>query len=283
MEWVEEEHLFSAIFIACLLVLAVFWLAKRGGFFHLPAKLSTYPVSILHTVGAFVTYLVLGIFLIRFFALFIDLKEMSTDLRGWIHFASLCVLFLCLVSYCKLIDRRVSRYIFWGEGEAAWKRFFKTFSMGILTCFISYPFVLLIQLVVSLLSLFLWGGNQVEQVAVEHLKNTLDNSVLFPFMIFAIVVLVPFMEELLFRGFLQSLLKRYLRRGWAIVITAFVFALVHFADSQGMGNVQLILSLFVLSCFIGFIYEREQTLWAPVALHMTFNGISVLFITLFEN
>jgi membrane protease YdiL (CAAX protease family) len=96
--------------------------------------------------------------------------------------------------------------------------------------------------------------------------------------ILAIVILVPFIEELLFRGFLQSFLKRYVERKWAIVITAALFAIVHFAPSQKEGNVQLIGALFILACFLGFAYEKEGTLWAPIGLHVAFNGASVLMI-----
>ncbi|MFZ0565203.1 MAG: type II CAAX endopeptidase family protein [Chlamydiales bacterium] len=278
MELIEEGHTAGAFFVVILLALIVYAIAKRGGFFRLPPPTRFHPVTFFHAFGAFLVYLILGLFLSQLFLLLTQKQVLGVLLKGWLQLLSLACIFIALIIYCSLINSKVSRVIFWGEKQRSAKRFFKGLAMGLLAYLVSYPVVLLVQLIAGLISEYVWGKIEVEQVAVEQLKKTLHRPALFVSMVFFVVVLVPFMEELLFRGFLQSFLKRYLKRGWAILLTAFLFALVHFAPSQGAGNFQLILSLFALSLFLGFIYEREQCLWAPLALHMTFNGLSVLFI-----
>jgi membrane protease YdiL (CAAX protease family) len=93
-----------------------------------------------------------------------------------------------------------------------------------------------------------------------------------------IVTLVPFLEEVLFRGFLQTWLRRVVGVSGAIWLTALTFALFHFSTSQGADNVELISSLFVLGCFLSFLRERQRSLWAPIGLHAAFNAISILMI-----
>ncbi|MBI3211827.1 MAG: CPBP family intramembrane metalloprotease [Simkania negevensis] len=54
--------------------------------------------------------------------------------------------------------------------------------------------------------------------------------------------------------------------------------LFHLSSSQGVGNI----SLFIFALYLGFLYEKQCSLFASIALHMTFNSISVIRI-LFYN
>ncbi|MBN1553695.1 MAG: CPBP family intramembrane metalloprotease [Phycisphaerae bacterium] len=84
-------------------------------------------------------------------------------------------------------------------------------------------------------------------------------------------VLAPLVEELLFRGLLQSMLRRYLSNPWhAILLTAGVFALFHFNTPQNIP------ALFVLAVVVGYNYERCGRLWPAILIHMLFNGITLI-------
>lgn len=283
-----EGHVMGSLIFSAILTLIVFFAAWRNRFFRLPPSLSTNPMTLLRVIGAFFVYFLFAILLpiAALFSFRFFLKEHSnifslpTDLKGYLQFGFLSILFILLISYCYLMGAGVRRFIFWGEGIQSVSRFFKSFGMGMVGWVISYPCVLLVGLLANLVSVFFWGEIEVEQVAVMQLKRTMEYPFLFGLMIFAVVILVPFMEELLFRGFLQTLLRKYLKRGWALFLTALIFALVHFSASQGKGNFQLISTLFVLSLFLGFLYEREQSLWASIGLHVTFNGFSVILLVL---
>jgi membrane protease YdiL (CAAX protease family) len=58
------------------------------------------------------------------------------------------------------------------------------------------------------------------------------------------------------------------------VITSLIFAGLHAAQWPAP------IPLFVLSLGLGVLYERTRTLWAPFALHATFNGISTVLLLL---
>jgi uncharacterized protein len=269
------------------LALIVLWIAKRNRYFFLPSPSLTVPVTFYQTLGAFLTYLIFSLVILPIALVLyifinthsmISFKQLPPILLSWIQVSAFWVLFLLLVFYCFLINPKARYFIFWGEGKRNLIRSIKGFGMGILSGLVSYPSVLFVSIASKYISDKIWGEVEVEQVAVRQLKLTLGNGYLFTLMAIAVVFLVPFVEELLFRGFLQNFLKRYFARRYAIVVSAIIFSLAHFSFSQGIGNLQLILSLAVLAFFLGFIYERERTLWASFGLHATFNGCNVLLI-----
>jgi membrane protease YdiL (CAAX protease family) len=84
------------------------------------------------------------------------------------------------------------------------------------------------------------------------------------------VVVAPLVEEMIFRGLFQSMLRSYLGRPWlAIVLTSILFALVH-------GNATHWPALFMLSLGLGYAYEKSGSLFRSMFMHAMFNGIAIL-------
>jgi membrane protease YdiL (CAAX protease family) len=81
------------------------------------------------------------------------------------------------------------------------------------------------------------------------------------------VVLAPLCEELLFRGLLQSMLRRWASPAVTIAISSIVFGLVHVADQP-----QNTPSLIVLGIVLGIAYERSGRLWTSIGIHALFNA-----------
>jgi len=155
---------------------------------------------------------------------------------------------------------------------------FQDFLLGISAWPLAAPAALLIGQLCDLF-VYLFSGIRVyEQVAVHELKAAFESPVLLVSTLLSILVFAPLVEEFLFRGLLQTWLKGCVGRKKAIIITALCFASIHFSTLQGIGNISLLLSLFILGCFLGFVYERQGSLLSSVALHMLFNGISTLQI-----
>jgi uncharacterized protein len=287
VEHLDVDLTAGGVLFSLLLAFAVFWFAKRQGFFRLPPPSRSLPVTFSQTLGAFLTYFASALIIFPIILIFIaylktgeisSVKKLSGVWLEAVQIAFLWIVFIFLMLYCFLIPPQSRRFLFWGEGERSLARLLKGAGMGLVGLVVSYPFVLVVSLVTKYISIWLWGEGEVEQVAVKHLKQAMGNPYLFGLMVFAVIILVPCLEELLFRGFFQNLLKRYFNRSWAMVLSAIVFSLAHFSYSQKTGNFQLILSLFVLAFFLGFLYERERTLWAPMSLHMAFNGYNVLIM-----
>ena len=144
----------------------------------------------------------------------------------------------------------------------------------------AFPTVVAGGQVLAIALFFLTGQERVEQSAVRYLKSTMSHPTLFFFTTVTIALLVPVIEEFLFRGLLQNALRRLCGGKGAVIVTAFVFGLFHFTPGQGSGNVEIIGSLVLLSLFLGFSYERTASLWTPIGLHSAYNAMTILFLAL---
>lgn len=89
----------------------------------------------------------------------------------------------------------------------------------------------------------------------------------------SLVVLPPIFEELIFRGFMFSALRRQVSFWMTAILTSIVFGIVH-----GQWNVGL--DTFVLSMFLCALREHTGSVWAPMILHGLKNllAFTLLFI-----
>jgi len=87
------------------------------------------------------------------------------------------------------------------------------------------------------------------------------------------VIIVPPLEELMFRGIIQTTVRSYLttaRQPWlAIAISSGLFAVMH--EDPGHWP-----ALFVLGTCMGYAYEKSGSLWRPMFIHAMFNATSVI-------
>ena len=87
--------------------------------------------------------------------------------------------------------------------------------------------------------------------------------------IFVVAIAAPFIEEVLFRGFLQRSLTTYLPIWAAILISSFGFSLMH-------GQLYAIPGLMSLSLAFGYIYHRTGSLRINIILHVVNNTLTLL-------
>ena len=85
----------------------------------------------------------------------------------------------------------------------------------------------------------------------------------------AIAVAAPVVEELLFRGFLQNSLTRFVPVWAAILLSSLGFALVHMQPYAIPG-------LMSLSIAFGYLYHRTGSLRTNILLHMANNSFALL-------
>ena len=86
--------------------------------------------------------------------------------------------------------------------------------------------------------------------------------------VLAVVLLAPFFEELLFRGYLFTALLTVLPM-WAVqLVTATAFGLVHGLDYA--------LPIAVLALLFGWLRARYQALLPSMFAHAVHNGITVV-------
>ncbi|MGR6546569.1 CPBP family intramembrane glutamic endopeptidase [Paenibacillus tundrae] len=85
----------------------------------------------------------------------------------------------------------------------------------------------------------------------------------------AISIIIPFFEELLFRGLLFTTLSNKYGAWWAIIISSLIFGMLH-------GGVFIATSIFGL--VFGYIFYKTKSLIPGIVLHMIWNSLSV-FLT----
>jgi len=94
------------------------------------------------------------------------------------------------------------------------------------------------------------------------------NASLFAVGVFSTII-GPAFEELLFRGFLQTLLTQFMHTSLAVALTALPFALLHGAQYEW--SWQHLLLIFVAGCIFGFTRQRTGSTAASALLHMGYN------------
>jgi len=131
-----------------------------------------------------------------------------------------------------------------------------------------YCVALPLVLIVSILNQQLWqgqgGSNPLLSLALEA-RDRVALSIFF----FTAAIAAPLFEEFLFRGFLLPSLTRYMSVWWAIIFSAFLFAIAHLSLSE-------ILPLMTLGVVLGVVYTRSRNLLAPMLLHSLWNSGTLL-------
>ncbi|MCB1112104.1 MAG: CPBP family intramembrane metalloprotease [Chlamydiales bacterium] len=198
------------------------------------------------------------------------------DVSSWINIFAIYFSSGCVLLYAASL-RREKTLAIWGQETR--ERHIKSFVFGAGAWLVGYFAMLFVGQGVATIVTFVTGEELVDQVAVKQVKDLLGRPLLFTATVAAVITVVPIVEEILFRGLLQSWLRQKLGRVSSIVLASLIFSLFHFSSSQEYSNIPLLASLFTLSLYLGFVYEKRNSLWAPIGLHMTFNTISIMMIT----
>ena len=103
-------------------------------------------------------------------------------------------------------------------------------------------------------------------------------------MLIATVILAPMVEETLFRGLLFGVIRRKSRIA-AYAVTILTFALMHvwqYAFANPWQQVLLSAVPYIpAGIALGWTYEKSNTVWAPIFLHMLVNAVAFGLLTLF--
>jgi len=99
-----------------------------------------------------------------------------------------------------------------------------------------------------------------------------------------VVLVVPVFEEVLYRGLIQSGVRRVVPSAWlAVFITSAGFAAMHFSliGSQGAATAAVaFVTLFLLSVCLGAAFERTRRIGVPIVMHGLFNAAMIAMVFL---
>jgi hypothetical protein len=130
----------------------------------------------------------------------------------------------------------------------------------------------LVAAMMSLTILIMRTLNQDFEVPQHEALQVITQSGSLPLQVLMVVLAVaiaPVVEEMLFRGLFQTMIRSYLGRPWpSIAIAAILFAAIH-------QNPEHWPALFVLALGLGYSYEKSGSLLRAIFMHAMFNGISI--------
>lgn len=109
--------------------------------------------------------------------------------------------------------------------------------------------------------------DEMKKILAEIARTPINMAAMFV----AIAIAAPIVEELLFRGFLQNALTKYVPVWGAILLSSFLFSLVHLQPYAIPG-------LMSLSIAFGYLYHRTGSLRTNILLHMANNSFA-LFVS----
>lgn len=134
-------------------------------------------------------------------------------------------------------------------------------SSGIQFLALAIGFVLLLAVI---LSLFVPEGETAQRELMDLIRNT-RGIVPFVLMFGTVAVLGPAFEEIFFRGFLLSVLRRHYSTFWSLVFSSLLFGAIHFQ----------LLNLPFLACLgaaLGFAFLVTRDIRVAIFVHGCWNG-----------
>lgn len=124
-----------------------------------------------------------------------------------------------------------------------------------------------VYLIHGLTQIALGGPDDQEVVTFLREQASAGDRVL---VILMAVLVAPVAEETIFRGYFHGVVRQYGGVWCGIGVNSLLFAAVH-------GHLAALPGLFALAVALTLVYERTRTLWAPIAMHIVFNLLTVLF------
>ena len=90
------------------------------------------------------------------------------------------------------------------------------------------------------------------------------------------IIFAPLIEEVIFRGYLYPVIKRFSHPIFSCVITSLLFAVIH-------SNLEGLIPLFLLAIVLTIFYEISKSIWVPILMHACFNGVNTISILILTN
>jgi len=138
---------------------------------------------------------------------------------------------------------------------------------AIVASVIAIPLTIAVNAFVALI-LTLTNNQPSTNPLLETIKNQSTPTVDWLLGLLIAIVGAPVLEEILFRGHVQTACARFFGPLPAVIAVSGVFALVHPPTHQP--------AIFALSVCLGLAYERTGRLWVPILMHVAFNALMVL-------
>ena len=131
----------------------------------------------------------------------------------------------------------------------------------------------------SIISSFLLSTGEPKKEDLQEIVQTLmtnDDISLKIAIALSAIIFAPLIEEVIFRGYLYPVIKRFSHPIFSCVITSLLFAVIH-------SNLEGLMPLFLLAIVLTIFYEISKSIWVPILMHACFNGVNTISILILTN
>ena len=147
--------------------------------------------------------------------------------------------------------------------------------MDLIFVFVTYVAVRFSSYLISLWSSMAYGTSRINLVNFffrVNLPLTTDKYI-FALDALGLVFIAPFVEEFVFRGFLNNLLRGKVNTFIRMSIVSILFVALHFPYIH---NWIQFLDYLIGSIVLFLVYERRRSLFDAILLHSLYNGLLVI-------
>ena len=137
-----------------------------------------------------------------------------------------------------------------------------------------YLLVLAIHFLLDKAGLFQWIEHATNAPAEQSIVSVLRHSSDIPLITvicFSAAIAAPLVEELIFRGYLYPIMKKYTGVWFALITTSLLFGIIH---------VSLVpfIPLAIFGAVLVLLYEYTGSIWTPIIAHCIFNTATLINI-----
>lgn len=137
-----------------------------------------------------------------------------------------------------------------------------------------YLLVLGVHFLLDRAGLFRWIEHVTHAPAEQSIVSVLRHSSDIPLITiicFSAAIAAPLVEELIFRGYLYPIMKKYTGAWFALITTSLLFGIIH---------VSLVpfIPLAIFGAMLVLLYEYTGTIWTPIIAHCIFNTATLINI-----
>ena len=153
------------------------------------------------------------------------------------------------------------------------KTIVKDFFVAIVNLLTAWPLMMATITMTVFVAELIWGAEyQMQQHQQLEMITEYPQLPLRIMIVFVAVVIAPLIEEMLFRGFVQTTIRSFFNirnSAWPAIAASSVFFAIMHADPGHWP------ALFVLGVCLGYSYEKSGSLFRPIFIHLFFNASSV--------
>jgi len=145
----------------------------------------------------------------------------------------------------------------------------RDFTAAVVNLFAIWPLLIAAIVLTTRFGQLIWPEFEMPQHQTLKTMSQYSNLPLRVSIIAVAVVVAPVLEEMLFRGLFQTMMRSFLPGPWlCIAASSALFAIVH-------GNAGHWPALFVLAMCMGYSYEKSGSLFRPIFIHSLFNAATI--------